>query len=225
MAAQSNTYVQPHMGKESKASTLAEGIRLQPIKMSEIIAAAPVNTPKETGNKYVPPSLRKTDLVTQKNTMAAITDTDFPSLALASKVIQPKKQVTISPNNNFKKLIDKHLEIDKLNNSGQAPIVKNDAMKLTKAQLEADGWAVLSLKREESIKKEHCEEETILVDDIHRVKRFSKEVEEEMEQFFENYLKQNLFKTPTFNFVKKIKSKTPLNDACMRYRAKHTAKC
>jgi hypothetical protein len=85
--------------------------------------------------------------------------------------------------------------------------------------LEADGWAILSLKPIHSIPANDQEEEPLVADEIHRTKRFSEEMEEEADRFFRAYMKIS-HPDDEIKIVKRVKTPTPLNDACKRYHAK-----
>jgi hypothetical protein len=206
------------MRKASKPPTLAEGLTLAPVKMGEFVANLPTAIATEAANKYVPPSLRKPNdsQPIVQNPKLVVTDTDFPSLGSTSS----KKPPVVAAKINFKKAVDDHLEREKLSELERANLEDKESLNLTSAQLEAQGWVIIPLKRPILIAAEDdFEEDVVLVDDIHRPKRFSEEIEQEADRFFQNYLNTDIPETP-FKIVKKIKSSTPLNDACMRYRAK-----
>ena len=200
--------------------SLAAGITLAPVRLADLVAKPPTATGvTETKSGYLPPHLRRTVEPAPKPQPSSIeiTDSDFPTLGGP-----PKKSTPSAVKINFKKAVDDHLEREKQNEIQRANGVEEDSLKLTSSQLEADGWAILPLKSVASPDFNDDSDSTteiVTTGEIHRTKRFSEEMEEEADRFFRAYMKVSR-PEDLINIAKKVKSPTPLNDACKRYRAK-----
>lgn len=194
--------------------SLAAGITLAPVRLGDLVANTTSATkPTQATSGYLPPHLRRTTEAAPKPQPSSIdvTESEFPSLG------GPVKKATAAPAKiNFKKAVDDHLEREKQSEIERANGVEED---ISRTQLEADGWAILSLKPVHSIPANDQEDEVFVADEIHRIKRFSEEMEEEADRFFRAYMKIS-HPDDEIKIVKKIKTPTPLNDACKRYRAK-----
>ena len=200
--------------------SLAAGITLAPVRLADLVAKPPTATGvTETKSGYLPPHMRRPTETAAKLQPSSIeiTDSDFPTLGGPAKKSAPSV-VKI----NFKKAVDDHLEREKQSEIERANGVEEDTLKLTCSQLEADGWAILSLKSvgfADFNEEDGCSTDMLMTDEIYRTKPFSEEMEEEAERFFRAYMKIS-HPDDEIKIVKKIKTPTPLNDACMRYRAK-----
>jgi hypothetical protein len=200
--------------------SLAAGITLAPVRLGDLVTKPPTATGgTETKSGYLPPHLRRATEAAPKPLPSSIevTDSEFPSLG------GPAKKSTPSPGKiNFKKAVNDHLEREKQSEIERANGVEEDALKLTSSQLEADGWVILPLKSVASSDFNDDSDSTteiVTIGEIHRTKRFSEEMEEETDRFFRAYMKVSR-PEDLINIAKKVKSPTPLNDACKRYRAK-----
>lgn len=215
----SSNYTPPHLRNQVvKLQTLASGITLAPVKLSELVAS-PV---KAAISAYVPPYMRNaTDLPPKPiPNSIEITDSEFPSLALPTKGNSTKAPTSAPAKINFKKAVNDRLEREKMDELERAKGSEENVFKLSNAQLEADGWCILPLKASSANSEWYdTPMESNLRDEIHRTTRFSEEMEGDVGRFFEAYMKTS-GSEDFYKVVKKIKSKTPLNDACMRYRAK-----
>ena len=197
--------------------SLAAGITLAPVRLGDLVTKPPTATGvTETKSGYLPPHLRRTLESAPKPQPSSIdvTESEFPSLGGPVKKAAPANKATAKIN--FKKAVDDHLEREKQSEIERANGVEEDT---SRSQLEADGWAILSLKPLHSIPANDQEEEVFMPDEIHRTKCFSEEMEEETDRFFRAYMKVSR-PEDLINIAKKVKSPTPLNDACKRYRAK-----
>ena len=201
--------------------SLAAGITLAPVRLADLVAKPPTVTGvTETKSGYLPPHLRRTVEPAPKPQPSSIeiTDSDFPTLGGP-----PKKSTPSAAKINFKKAVDDHLEREKQNEIERANGAEEDSLKLTSSQLEADGWAILPLKsvvvHTDFNHDSDSTTEIVTTGEIHRTKRFSEEIEEEADRFFRAYMKVSR-PEDLINIAKKVKSPTPLNDACKRYRAK-----
>jgi hypothetical protein len=201
--------------------SLAAGITLAPVRLADLVAKPPTVTGvTETKSGYLPPHLRRTVEPAPKPQPSSIeiTDSDFPTLGGP-----PKKSAPSVAKINFKKAVDDHLEREKQSEIERANGVEEDTLKLTSSQLEADGWAILSLKsvvvHTDFNDDSDSTTEIVTIGEIHRTKRFSEEMEEETDRFFRAYMKVSR-PEDLINIAKKVKTPTPLNDACKRYRAK-----
>jgi hypothetical protein len=200
--------------------SLAAGITLAPVRLGDLVTNPPtVTAGTETKSGYLPPHLRRTLESAPKPQPSSIeiTDSEFPSLG------GPAKKSTPSGGKiNFKKAVDDHLEREKQSEIERANGLEEEYLKLTSSQLEADGWVILPLK---SVGFADINDDSgsitdiLMTDEIHRTKRFSEEMEEEADRFFRAYMKVSR-PEDLINIAKKVKSPTPLNDACKRYRAK-----
>jgi len=200
--------------------SLAAGITLAPVRLVDLVAKPPTATGvTETKSGYLPPHLRRTveSAAKPQPSSIEITDSDFPTLGGP-----PKKSAPSVAKINFKKAVDDHLEREKQSEIERANGVEEDSLKLTSSQLEADGWAILPLKSvgfADFNDDSDSTTEIVTIGEIHRTKRFSEEMEEEVDRFFRAYMKVSR-PEDLINIAKKVKTPTPLNDACKRYRAK-----
>ena len=212
-----NTRMPAHI---NTTPSLAAGITLAPVRLADLVAKPPTATGgTETKSGYLPPHLRRNVESAPKPQPSSIeiTDSDFPTLGGPAKKSAPSAAKI-----NFKKAVDDHLEREKQSEIQRANGVEEDSLKLTSSQLEADGWAILPLKSvgfADFNDDSDSTTEIVTIGEIHRTKRFSEEMEEEAERFFRAYMKIS-HPDDEIKIVKKIKTPTPLNDACMRYRAK-----
>ena len=190
---------------------------MAPVRLGDLVTKPPTATAAtETKSGYLPPHLRRpTEAVTKSQPSSIeVTESEFPSLGGPVKKAAPANKAPAKIN--FKKAVDDHLEREKQSEIERANGVEED---ISRTQLEADGWAILSLKPIHSITANDQEDEVFVADEIHRTKRFSEEMEEEADRFFRAYMKIS-HPDDEIKIVKKIKTPTPLNDACKRYRAK-----
>ena len=200
--------------------SLAAGITLAPVRLADLVAKPLTATGgMETKSGYLPPHMRRPTEAAAKSQPSSIeiTDSDFPSLGGP-----PKKSIAPAVKINFKKAVDDHLEREKQSEIERANGVEEDAFPLTRGQLEADGWVILPLKHVAPVdfnEDNGSSADIVMADEIHRTKRFSEEMEEEADRFFRAYMKIS-HPDDEIKIVKKIKTPTPLNDACIRYRAK-----
>jgi len=200
--------------------SLAAGITLAPVRLGDLVTKPPTATGvTETKSGYLPPHLRRATEAAPKPQPSSIdvTESEFPSLGgPAKKATAANKGTAAAAKINFKKAVDDHLEREKQSEVERANGVEED---ISRSELEADGWAILSLKPIHSIPANDQEEEPLVADEIHRTKRFSEEMEEEADRFFRAYMKIS-HPDDEIKIVKRVKTPTPLNDACIRYRAK-----
>jgi hypothetical protein len=207
--------------------SLAAGITLAPVRLADLVAKPPTATGvTETKSGYLPPHLRRPTETAAKLQPSSIeiTDSDFPTLGGPPKNSTAANKAIAKIN--FKKAVDDHLEREKQSEIERANGVEEDSLKFTSSQLEADGWAILPLKsvvvHTDFNDDSESTTDILMTDEIHRTKRFSEEMEEEADRFFRAYMKIS-HPDDEIKIVKKIKTPTPLNDACMRYRAKMRA--
>jgi hypothetical protein len=219
MAASTNTYKAP-WARVNTETSLAAGITLAPVRLGDLVANTTTATkPTQATSGYLPPHLRRATEAAPKPQPSSIdvTESEFPSLGgPAKKATAANKGTAAAAKINFKKAVDDHLEREKQSEVERANGVEED---ISRSQLEADGWAILSLKPIHSIPANDQEEEPLVADEIHRTKRFSEEMEEEADRFFRAYMKIS-HPDDEIKIVKRVKTPTPLNDACIRYRAK-----
>ena len=201
--------------------SLAAGITLAPVRLADLVAKPPTATGgTETKSGYLPPHLRRNVESAPKPQPSSIeiTDSDFPTLGGPAKKSAPSAAKI-----NFKKAVDDHLEREKQNEIQRANGAEENSLKLTSSQLEADGWAILPLKsvvvHTDFNDDSESTTDILMTDEIHRTKRFSEEMEEEADRFFRAYMKISQ-PDDEIKIVKRVKTPTPLNDACKRYRAK-----
>jgi hypothetical protein len=111
------------------------------MKMSEFKASAvsqPDAAPKRSG--YAPPHLRKA--VPKQDEEIKFTDSDFPGL------VPCNGPTPVAPSINFKQSVMNFLEKEKLDQEERNRLPELDPKKMNRAQLEAGGWAVLSMDLE-----------------------------------------------------------------------------
>ena len=97
---------------------------------------------------YIPPSLRKVTADAKDDPPINLGTTNFPSLGKA-----PSEQITpkASSATNFKQTILNLIEKNQLDEAERNALPELDPRKMSKKQLEAAGWASLSLSRESVI--------------------------------------------------------------------------
>ena len=125
-------------------------IKLEPIRMGSLVSDSSGVTP---GQKYLPPNMR-TDTATQKIDLSA---DNFPSLGAAPKKAQPwaKVNVTLEPtpiathvgiDTTLKDMIKEQIRQAELEEEERQKPREEDPLKMTREELIADGWTILSLK-------------------------------------------------------------------------------
>ena len=114
------------------SSNLAAGIKLEPIKLAK-------NTPVTTSSGYRPP--QKRNLKADPSKPLDLGEASFPSLGKVqtSKVITEKVD--------FKGKILQLIEKDALDEAERNRQAEVDPFKMTPAQLEAEGYAILKIPR------------------------------------------------------------------------------
>ena len=110
-------------------------MKLAPIKMSEFKASAVSPAAKRSG--YAPPHLRKA--VHKQDEEIKFTDSDFPGL------VPCNGPTPVTPSINFKQSVMNFLEKEKLDQEERNRLPELDPKKMTRAQLEAGGWTILSM--------------------------------------------------------------------------------
>ena len=98
---------------------------------------------------YIPPSLRKATADAKEDPPINFGTTNFPSLGKtpSSEQLTPKA----SSATNFKQTILNLIEKNQLDEAERNALPELDPRKMSKKQLEAAGWASLSLSRESVI--------------------------------------------------------------------------
>ena len=114
-------------------------MKLAPIKMADFKAVAEV-APAVKRSGYAPPHLRKVE--PKENLDVKFTDSDFPGL------VPCNGPTPVAPSINFKQSVMNFLEKEKLDQEERNRLPELDPKKMTRAQLEAGGWAILSLSSE-----------------------------------------------------------------------------
>jgi hypothetical protein len=122
-------------------------IKLEPIRMGSLVSGSSAAAP---GQKYLPPNLR-TEAVPQKVDLSA---DNFPSLGTTLKKATPWAKASVTPGASIPATIDTTLK-DKIKEQiRQAELEEeerqkpreDDPLKMTREELIADGWTILSLK-------------------------------------------------------------------------------
>ena len=121
-----------------------DGIKLAPVKGSELMnaaAAAPATAPT---SRYVPPARRSPQDIKAEPLKAidARSEADFPTLGGTAT---PKKAWGVKPSANMKEVVN--LAIEK-QAAGIVAKEETDPFKMTEEQLEAEGWVRLPFHRE-----------------------------------------------------------------------------
>ena len=120
-------------------------MKLAPMKMSDFKASAVSAADAAAQTKpsgYAPPHLRKDLKLTKKEEDIKFTDSDFPGL------VPCNGPSPVAPSINFKQSVMNFLEKEKLDQEERNRLPELDPKKMTRAQLEAGGWAILSLSPE-----------------------------------------------------------------------------
>jgi len=123
-------------------------IKLEPIRMGSLMSDSSGAMPNQ---KYVPPNLR-TDTASQKIDLSA---DNFPSLGAAPKMAQPWATVSVTPEcmttpavieTTLKDKIKEQIRQAELEEEERQKPREEDPLKMTREELIADGWTILSLK-------------------------------------------------------------------------------
>jgi hypothetical protein len=123
-------------------------IKLEPIRMGSLMSDSSGAMPN---HKYVPPNLR-TDTVSQKIDLSA---DNFPSLGAAPKKAQPWATASVTLESmptpavietTLKDKIKEQIRQAELEEEERQKPREEDPLKMTREELIADGWTILSLK-------------------------------------------------------------------------------
>jgi hypothetical protein len=123
-------------------------IKLEPIRMGSLVSGS---SAVASGQKYLPPNLR-TDTVTQKVDLSA---DNFPSLGMVIKKKQPWARASVKPmdssipgtiDTTLKDKIKEQIRQAELEEEERQKPREEDPLKMTREELIADGWTILSLK-------------------------------------------------------------------------------
>jgi hypothetical protein len=119
---------------------MATVMKLEPIRMGDLLKNS------EPSTKYVPPSRRGTEQADKLD----MGDKNFPSLGPATKKVsawgktaEPSTPVKTGPSLSDK--IKEKLRLDALEEEERARVPESDVWKMTRGQLQAGGWDILSL--------------------------------------------------------------------------------
>jgi len=121
-------------------------IKLEPIRMGSLVSGSSAVAP---GQKYLPPNMR-TDTGPQK---IDLTVDNFPSLGAVTKKAQPWTKPLSSPlaspapvDSTLKDKIKEQIRQAELQEEERQKPREEDPLKMTRDELIADGWTILSLK-------------------------------------------------------------------------------
>lgn len=122
----------------------ASGIsKLTPMRMTDLKPTTEVAAPKKKG--YVPPNLRGGGPTAKvDNTPKNLDGMNFPSLGNAAPVQK------VMPD--FKKTVLDQIEREQLDEIERNRVKEVDTSKMTREELEAAGWAVLTINRSSAMK-------------------------------------------------------------------------
>jgi len=112
------------------------------MRMSDFKAVAAEAGAQAKPSGYAPPHLRKDMKLTKKEEDIKFTDSDFPGL------VPCNGPTPVAPSINFKQSVMNFLEKEKLDQEERNRLPELDPRKMTRAQLEVGGWAILSMDRE-----------------------------------------------------------------------------
>jgi len=205
-----------HLSHGFQKPSLASGITLQPMKMTELIQSSSTTSQAQPKVGYLPPHLRNPDAskgaANSLPSKATVTDSEFPTLGVMTKKAAAGKI-------NFKKAVDDHLEREKLAEAGR--MIEEDDRFDDSADL--NNWVSLSLKGSAAAAADvHLEPYESLDFGDFPSKTISQEMEEEADRVFRSYLnekEQDQVYLPTTRL-----RRLPLNEACIRYRQSLKAK-
>jgi len=197
----------------------AQGIKLQPIKMGDLVAKANATTSsaKDEVNKkksgYVAPHMRSTQ--STDSGPISLSAKDFPSMASGSRPTpvatgsQPKKVI------NFKKAAETGIEQERLNEEEFRRLAETDIFKMSDRELYQAGWDIVNLGRQFN-----TYQDTVLDDDLQLTEFPLRSILEELEHDADLYFTACLQNKPihnSYSFRRKVRTSEPLNEACMRY--------
>jgi len=123
-------------------------IKLEPIRMGSLVSGS---SAVAAGQKYLPPNLR-TETVSQKVDLSA---DNFPSLGMVTKRAQPWARACVTPidssipatiDTTLKDKIKEQIRQAELEEEERQKPREDDPLKMTREELIADGWTILSLK-------------------------------------------------------------------------------
>lgn len=126
-------------------------IKLEPIRMGSLVSGSS----SAAGQKYLPPNMR-TETGPQKIDLSA---DNFPSLGTTSKKVQPwaRRMASLEPmpsleplaspvDTTLKDKIKEQIRQAELEEEERQKPREEDPLKMTREELIADGWTILSLK-------------------------------------------------------------------------------
>jgi len=198
----------------------AQGIKLQPIKMGDLVAKANATTSissSERKSGYVPPHMRSTQ--STDSGPISLSANDFPSMGTGPTPVpvSSKLKKTI----NFKKAAETGIEQERLNEEELRRLAETDIFKMSDRELYQAGWDIVNLGRQFN-----TYQDTVLDDDLQLTEFPLRSILEELEHDAELYFTASIQNKPihnSYSFRRKVRSNEPLNEACMRY-AKAKAK-
>ena len=204
----------------------AQGIKLQPIKMGDLVAKANATSSSSSSSStserksgYVPPHMRSTQ--STDSGPISLSANDFPSMGSGPTPVaalsKPKKAI------NFKKAAETGIEQERLNEEELRRLAETDIFKMSDRELYEAGWDIVNLGRQFN-----TYQDTILDDDIQLTEFPLRSILEELEHDADFYFTACLQNKPihnSYSFRRKVRTNEPLNEACMRYaKAKATTR-
>lgn len=188
----------------------AQGIKLQPIKMGDLVAKANATTSSSISERksgYVPPHMRSTQ--STDSGPISLSANDFPSMGSVPVPSKPKKII------NFKKAAETGIEQERLNEEELRRLAETDVFKMSDRELYQAGWDIVNLGRQFN-----TYQDTVLDDDLQLTEFPLRSILEELEHDAELYFTASIQNKPIHNnysFRRKVRTNEPLNEACMRY--------
>jgi hypothetical protein len=123
----------------------SEGIKLAPIRMTDLKPTTENAAALPQKKGYVPPNLRAGGSTAKVDNLPKNLDgMNFPSLGNAAPV-----QKTMP---NFRKTVLDQIEREQLDELERNKVKEVDTSKMTREELEAAGWAVLTISRSSAMK-------------------------------------------------------------------------
>jgi len=188
-------------------------IKLEPMRLGDLVPKDTGPTVTKTG--YVAPHLRSKDTSTANQGPISLTDSDFPTMGTSGPAPVVAPVVKNKPVINFKKAADTGIEYERMNEEERARLPETDTLKMTEEQILQAGWNIICLDKHYNAYQDNY----ISNEAIPPWEPPSKGILEQMEEEVDSYFKLILTpksEDPVYSFRRKIPTREPLNEACMR---------
>ena len=186
-------------------------IKLEPMRLGDLVPKDISPAVKKSG--YVAPHLRSKDTSTAKEGPISLVESDFPTMGTSGPT--PVTPSLKKPAINFKKAANTAIEYERMNEEERMRLPETDTLKMTEEQMIQAGWDIISLDKHYNAYQDEFVSNDSIPPWEYPSKGILQQMEEEVDSYFHLVLRPKS-EDLTHSFRRKIHTREPLNEACMR---------